>query len=210
MSRPIACPFSVRRSRSFFRPVRKVSNRMHSPMHTPGRPLSFPRVWKSKECQKPDPIRCRRALETHPNCIQTCTNYAPNGHLWCVSKTSRTLQDRPPAMEGRHPRAGGNPGVVRNRSQVGAEGCPSAPRNAPRMHSNVHELCTKHALVARFVGSTHPTQPATLSRKAGFPRPRERRGRRYQHETAACLTSPTAPSHLYDSSAGGKPACDDQ
>ncbi len=110
-----------------------------------------------KGCQEPAPIRCRRAPETRPECIQTCTNHAPNVHWWCVSKTSRTLQNRPPAIEGRHSRGGGNPGGVK----TGPDSVQTGPRNAPGVHSKLQEPCTKSALVVRFEDFTHPTKQTT-------------------------------------------------
>ncbi len=136
--------------KKFFRPVRKVSNRMHSGVRAPGHPPSRPQRWESRGCQnrprfgaeeppkrtrsafkiartmhqkctrgafrrlhapyKPDhrrlkgvipaevgtqgvsktgPDSVQNAPETHPQCIQTCTNDAPNVHSWRPSKTPR-------------------------------------------------------------------------------------------------------------------------
>ena len=59
----------------------------------------------------------------------------------------------------RHPRARGNPVVVRNRPQFGTEGCTGALGNAPGMHANRHGVCTRGAF-RRRLGPRQDRPPA--------------------------------------------------
>ncbi len=46
-------------------------------------------------------------------------------------------------------------------SRTGPDSVQKGPRNAPGVHSNMHELCTKRALVVRFEDFTHPAKQTT-------------------------------------------------
>ena len=61
-------------------------------------------------------------------------------------------------------------------SKTGPDSVQTGPRNAPELHSNLHELCTKRALVVRFEDFTHPTRQTTGDGRASSPRRRESRG----------------------------------
>ena len=58
---------------------------------------------------------------------------------------------RPPSVI---PAEAGTQGV----SKTGPDSVLKSPRNAPGVHSNLHEPCTKRALAVRFEDFTHPTK----------------------------------------------------
>ncbi len=163
MSRPIACPFCVHRSRSFFRPVqghRLVQNGNRAPQieqsQLPCRPVhqqskcvqscmyrhdggpSFPRMRESSRCQKPAPIQRRRMPLKPPECTGIAFKHARTVHSWCVSKTPRH-----PTRQTTRARTASFPCMREsNRCQkpapIRCRRMPECPRNAPGLHSNLH------------------------------------------------------------------------
>ena len=120
-----------------------------TPRHPTGRAArvgtaSFPRVRESSLVKKRPHLSaegCTIALRIRRDCIQTCTKRAlvvrsedstapymtPNQCWNCVVLAQVRIQ------------------ACQKRPQFSAEGCPDSPLNAPGLHSNMHQTCTRGA-----------------------------------------------------------------
>ncbi len=104
-----------------------------------------------------------------PKCTGIAFKHARTVHWWCVSKTPRhPTRQATSVRTASFPRTR-DPSCSQKAPKFGAEGGPSAPRNAPGLHANMHETRTGGALVVRFEDFTAPYKTANQRWYWGIP-----------------------------------------
>ena len=144
----------------------------------------------------------------HLNCIQTCTEHALGVRSWCahwcVPKTPRH-----PTGQAARVGTASFPRVressrCRKAPRIQRRRMHDHPRSAPELHSNLHQTCTRRAVMVRSLvrseDSTHPTGQAAradLRHSRAFGNPAVVR-KRPQFSAEGCVKAPGMHSKMHE------------